>query len=134
MPVGDDLPEIPAGFPLAELRGWLNRLRAMVLRGRVSVDAGSGLSALSGAGGIALALGTAAPLRIGKTQAGGVTARSGTTPGTGTVDWQTYRGGALVAAGQAGAVLNFYGAAFGATKYVGCVQIDGQWWALTQEC
>jgi hypothetical protein len=79
---GDFLPEIEKGRPITA--EWLNRLRKIVMRSRVDVDASSGLEASQGDGGITLGLSALGfGFSVIKTTSG-ITARSGTTIGGGT--------------------------------------------------
>lgn len=69
------------------------------------------------------------------TQAGGISARSSTTPGSGTVERVTYNGTALDNSGNGTlTVYNAYGSAFDGSKYVWCQRWKGRYWATTQEC
>jgi hypothetical protein len=69
------------------------------------------------------------------TQAGGISARSGTTPGSGTVNIVTWNGTELDNSGNGTLnAFNAYGAAFAGSKYVLCVLWKNEYWAATQEC
>jgi hypothetical protein len=69
------------------------------------------------------------------TQSGGISARSGTTAGSGTVEIVTWDGTTLDNSGNGTiTVYNAYGAAFTGSVYVWCSRWKGVYWAKTQEC
>jgi hypothetical protein len=69
------------------------------------------------------------------TQGGGISARSGTTVGSGTVEVVTWNGTALDPSGNGTlTVYNAYGAAFTGSAYVWCDLWRGVYWARDQEC
>lgn len=104
------------------------------LRDARKIRIGSGLAARYGAGGLQItAVPGQATFYIGKAD-GNITARSGTTPGTGTAeDWDA-SSGTLTATGVTRTVKNA-GTLISSGKYV-AYQKDpfGVWWAAPLEC
>ena len=76
------------------------------------------------------------PLVLLAYTSGSISARSGTTAGSGTVNIVTWNGTALSNSSSNGTmtVYNAYGTAFSTSKYVWCVRFLGVYWAITQEC
>ena len=93
---------------------WLNGIRQLAVEGQVDVGSCSGISASQGPNGIALGVSVASESGTLAYTDGTITARSGTTPGTGTVYLVVYDGTVLqIQNGTGGnptvtqAVLNF---------------------------
>ncbi len=64
----------------------------------------------------------------------GASARSGSTPGSGTGTVQSYTSGALASTSSTVTYYNANSTAVGSSKYIWCLWWAGQWWAVSGDC
>ena len=74
------------------------------------------------------------PAKIGVTMSSGVSARSGSTPGSGQVTLYTLTSGALTATSKTVTAYNLSSTAVAGSAYVGLVWASGVWWVMWEDC
>ncbi len=133
-----DLPEFKAGDALSA--GKLMELRNRIQRLRLTTGQNSGIVLTESLTGTAIRVQFPANHYVGVVASGDITARVGSTPGSGFVDLQTYNPliNELEAAGVSVEVLNFSasppGGILGGQFCFVETDVDGNYWITSVEC
>jgi hypothetical protein len=130
---GKTIQEPRPGDPITA--SWAASLVRFIRRNAINPIASPGLDVTQTADGTTIRLRNTPNRFVAKTS-GGITARSGTTPGTGSVQVYDFDGSALASDGSATVtVYSFSGTAIDASKYCWIEQDpDGTWWITAVEC
>ncbi len=119
---------------------WARQLQDLVVRNSLDVSACTGLDIHQTSGGTVIAVdeSTLPKLTVGKVDGGGITARVGTTPGTGTVSfYQLNDSGVLEDSGDGDTVYSISSTTGGIPSgtYVMCEQdVNDDYWVVSVDC
>ncbi len=114
---------------------WLNELMTALNASAITVDATSGMEMSSSSGGSVIRYnGTLAGSQLAKNGGSTIGARSGTTPGSGTVTLYQLVGTTLTSTTVTVTAYNLSTTAIAANAYLVLTKVDGKWIAVWEDC
>lgn len=126
-------PPDPSQYKGQTLRSFLEKTAEYLGRARIQPDACVGITVNELPGGVQLLAGVGGMTVALVHTTSSITARSGTTPGTGSAKVVNWNGTAL-SDGSTITLRNVSGTAGATGKYGLAVQLSNVWWLLTLEC